>query len=118
MTNNASTVSSIREETYLPPCTGMQEDFVVPRALPVDLSKLLSILRGSSWLTVTSSVNGSDAARVMEERSEVKTTGGPRQALLVSALGWSREEAQETYLRLRSFEEDWDAPGMEAYDDL
>ena len=38
--------------------------------------------------------------------------------LLVSDLGWSPEKAAETYMRLRHFEEDWNAPGMDAYDDL
>ena len=36
----------------------------------------------------------------------------------IEALGWTPAEALETYLRLRAFAEDWDAPGMEAYDDL
>ena len=38
--------------------------------------------------------------------------------LLVSNLGWSAEEAKETRARLAALEEDWDAPGMEAYDQL
>ena len=38
--------------------------------------------------------------------------------LLVSDLGWSAEEAKETRARLAALEEDWDAPGMEAYDRL
>lgn len=38
--------------------------------------------------------------------------------LHVGQLGWSREETQETYWRLQNFADDWDAPGMEAYDDL
>ena len=38
--------------------------------------------------------------------------------LLVSNLGWSGEEAKETRTRLAALEEDWDAPGMEAYDRL
>jgi hypothetical protein len=38
--------------------------------------------------------------------------------LLVSDLGWSVEEAKETRARLSSLEEDWDTPGMEAYDRL
>ena len=38
--------------------------------------------------------------------------------LLVSNLGWSVEEAKETRTRLAALEEDWDAPGMEAYDRL
>lgn len=36
----------------------------------------------------------------------------------IEQLGWSAVEALETHLRLRNFAEDWDAPGMEAYDDL
>jgi hypothetical protein len=38
--------------------------------------------------------------------------------LLVSDLGWSAEELKETRARLATWEEDWDAPGMEAYDCL
>jgi hypothetical protein len=38
--------------------------------------------------------------------------------LLVSNLGWNAEEAKETRARLAALEEDWDAPGMEAYDQL
>jgi hypothetical protein len=36
----------------------------------------------------------------------------------VAALGWTDEETRETYRRLRSFEADWNAPGMEGYDAL
>jgi hypothetical protein len=38
--------------------------------------------------------------------------------LMVSDLGWSPEEANETRARLAGLEEDWEAPGMEAYDHL
>ena len=34
----------------------------------------------------------------------------------INQLGWSEVETAETHLRVRSFAEDWDAPGMEAYD--
>ena len=34
----------------------------------------------------------------------------------IDQLGWSAVEALETHLRFRSFSEDWDSPGMEAYD--
>lgn len=40
------------------------------------------------------------------------------QKLLIADIGWTREEAQETRARLASFEEDWNAPGMELYDAL
>jgi hypothetical protein len=46
---------------------------------------------------------------------KVQAVVGP---LLVSDLGWSPEETQETRSRLIDLEEDWDAPGMEAYDRL
>ncbi len=36
----------------------------------------------------------------------------------IEALGWSQEEAGIVRERLLSFEEDWNAPGMDAYDEL
>jgi len=41
-----------------------------------------------------------------------------KRPLRVSELGWTRREAAEARGRLAAFEEDWNAPGMEAYDDL
>lgn len=38
--------------------------------------------------------------------------------LRVNALGWAPEETLDTRTRLQSFEEDWNAPGMEYYDNL
>jgi len=32
--------------------------------------------------------------------------------------GWTETQAAETRSRLKSFEEDWNAPGMEGYDAL
>jgi hypothetical protein len=37
---------------------------------------------------------------------------------LIAELAWTPDQVIETRMRLRTFEEDWDAPGMEAYDDL
>ena len=39
-------------------------------------------------------------------------------SLLIADLGWSRKKAIDARMRLVSFEEDWDAPGMELYDRL
>jgi hypothetical protein len=39
-------------------------------------------------------------------------------SLLVADLGWTPEQAADTRARLASFAEDWDAPGMEGYDDF
>ena len=41
-----------------------------------------------------------------------------RKELAIDDLGWSEEETKETYYRLLNFKEDWEAPGMEAYDEL
>ncbi len=38
--------------------------------------------------------------------------------LLVKDLGWTQHQVAETRTRLASFEEDWDAPGMEEYDNI
>lgn len=35
----------------------------------------------------------------------------------IEKLGWSSVEALETHRRLRNFAEDWDAPGIAAYDE-
>lgn len=41
-----------------------------------------------------------------------------KQSLRVADLGWTPAQAADTRARLASFAEDWDAPGMEGYDDL
>ena len=40
------------------------------------------------------------------------------EGLDLKTLGWTEGEAVETRARLRSFETDWEAVGMEAYDAL
>ncbi len=51
-------------------------------------------------------------------RNAVATIRTEPSSQLIRNLGWSREQAMETRARLRSFEEDWNAPGMEGYDEL
>jgi hypothetical protein len=51
-------------------------------------------------------------------RDAVVTVSTSTTKLLTEELGWSREQALETRMRMRTFEEDWDAPGMEGYDEL
>lgn len=82
--------------------------------------KYLRAVLGDVSQTVSSTVPGAEeeepepSGQTLKE--SVRQTSD--RTLLISDLGWSREEALETYARLRSFEEDWNAPGMEAYDDL
>jgi hypothetical protein len=51
-------------------------------------------------------------------RDAALTTTTAANKLLISELGWSMEQAIETRMRLRTFQEDWDASGMEGYDEL
>jgi len=53
-------------------------------------------------------------------RSDAATTisNPPERLLDIQGLGWSELQALKTRVRLESFAEDWEAPGMEAYDDL
>jgi hypothetical protein len=65
----------------------------------------------------TESSSGSEKyyrARVGESTGETSRRG----ALLINDLGWTQEEAAEVRARLASFAVGWDAPGMDAYDDL
>ena len=64
-------------------------------------------------------VKGSDPHRLAEALSlEERKAKEAAQGLLVRDLGWSNEQAGEASARLASFEEDWNAPGMEDYDRL
>ncbi len=60
----------------------------------------------------------SSFAALIEGTPKFQFKSKSRQMRLISNLGWSREQAIITRLRLRTFEEDWDAPGMEDYDEL
>lgn len=48
---------------------------------------------------------------VMEEPQHIN-------ASRLSTLDWTSEETLDTRTRLQSFEEDWNAPGTEYYDNL
>ncbi|MCR4316556.1 MAG: hypothetical protein NUW37_09435 [Planctomycetes bacterium] len=49
----------------------------------------------------------------MDDKRKKKKTSNS-----VSDLGWTSEQILEARMRLGSFEEDWNAPGMEIYDEL
>jgi hypothetical protein len=58
---------------------------------------------------------GSKPLSEVKEKAKNEAT---KSELAIEDLGWSPEETKETYYRLLNFKEDWEAPGMEAYDDL
>lgn len=61
-----------------------------------------------------------EALRVLVALQHTAPPADQRQhtPLRVTDLGWTREQAADTRVRLASFAEDWDAPGMEGYDEL
>jgi hypothetical protein len=54
----------------------------------------------------------------MHLRAPQRSIASVTPAGCVAALGWTRAETRDTRLRLRSFHNDWDAPGMEVYDEV
>jgi len=66
--------------------------------------------------------------RILAELQEIKSllrtmlvraaSDAPGSLPTLAALGWSQQEATLVRSQLASFEEDWNAPGMEAYDQL
>lgn len=56
--------------------------------------------------------------QVNNQEKVTPTVETTKKELLIDNLEWSEEETKETYYRLLNFKEDWEAPGMEAYDDL
>jgi len=53
-----------------------------------------------------------------QKREAAVTTGATSDRMMITTLGWSKEQALETRMRLMTFAEDWEAPGMEGYDDI
>jgi hypothetical protein len=69
----------------------------VPRGVVLEIAEFRNLLRSAGL--------------------QVPDTPAP-ESLPLSDLGWTGEETLETRVRLRSFAEDWEAPGMDAYDRL
>lgn len=66
-----------------------------------------------------------EAAKLVQARDSYSVNwlnlcgiSAPRRSLLLADIDLSPVESLELHLRLRPFEEDWNAPGMEAYDEL
>jgi hypothetical protein len=80
----------------------------------------LVIFRNANLCRRTTETSGAFIidAWLIDECTEVKTYSDRGKPLLISDLGWTREETLETYYRVRTFKEDWETPGMEDYDEL
>ena len=62
--------------------------------------------------------SGAATQRAGKRQEPARDTGAATRPTTVADLGWSRVKAAEIRASLLAFEEDWNAPGMEAYDKL
>lgn len=92
------------------------ESYEQQPGIPLYLFRMVQV----AGLAVVSLVTAISEPWLIERkrRDAVVTIHTAVNRMLISDLGWSREQALETRMRLRTFEEDWDAPGMEDYDEL
>lgn len=56
--------------------------------------------------------------QVIQEELKGQASEKTKKERYIQDLGWTEAEAQEVRSTLQSFEEDWNAPGMDAYDEL
>ena len=94
-------------------------DYEHPQEKVLDFPNVVKVL-GSVVQPLASSVTAIVDPWLAEQmsRDAVVTSRSAEKRMLIDHLGWSREQALETRMRLRTFEEDWNAPGMEGYDEL
>lgn len=84
-----------------------------------NLNGMTDLVKRSLAKTIQTLTSITDPWKAEEqEREAVVTIRTALNPMLIVDLGWSQEQALETRMRLRTFEEDWDAPGMEGYDEL
>jgi hypothetical protein len=115
--SNSSTVSlQDSGELFINSFSGNWREDFLPGNLPSsDWVKLwmkygpvsISSIASSSTINVTATIV-----------TDLTSTAGHKGGLDIRNLRWTTAEALETYLRLKIFEEDWNAPGMEGYDAL
>ena len=55
---------------------------------------------------------------IVKEELAAEASDKAHKGRSIQDLGWSEEEAREVRASLQTFEEDWNAPGMDAYDEL
>lgn len=86
----------------------------------IKASDLSSVLAGALYSCPRITMTSMDDPWSTEQsiRDAVVTVPTVVKRMLIEDLGWTREQTVETRLRLRAFEEDWDAHGMELYDEL
>jgi hypothetical protein len=63
-------------------------------------------------------VDAPDQEKESADRSKMAVSQLESRQILVSDLGWTREQAAQIRASLQAFDEDWNYPGMEEYDRL
>jgi len=116
--NGARTVDLMIGETSRDPAAGLWcRSLETPHDRAIDLLHIPEIAKWPYPLVSTTSMPDPWSSEQLRRDATV-TVSTTTNKLLLRDLGWTREQAIETRLRLRGFEEDWDAPGMEIYDEL
>lgn len=120
MTNECATTFQIPHDLWPGQVTGnWKGDYQGSRQPSSNLLNLLMVFRNLSlWKITVSTAQTSEDVWEPDSPADVRTVPAARKALLISELGWSQDETMETLMRLRNFKSDWDAPGMEVYDEL
>lgn len=121
MNSSAYTVDLLDRGSMIQiPATGFwRENPERPPENGFDLSGIAPLIERSFMTTFHTATAMADPWRLEQlRRDAVITVRTAAKRMLIHDLGWSREQALETRLRLRTFEEDWNAPGMESYDEL
>lgn len=119
--NSAYTVDLLdRRQTPQAPATGFwRGGYEHPQEKGRDFLYMAKVAGLVVPLAVSSITAMTDPWRMEQmSRDAVVTIRTAENRMLITHLGWSHEQALETRMRLRTFEEDWDAPGMERYDEL
>jgi hypothetical protein len=120
VTRPYAAITGDRNSSWLGQFSGSwSEDYLEPAQPTTDLLALLQHYGKGAPLRITvSSTHAFTETFVSLKKFDVTTSGAISGGRPLTELGWSLEQALETRMRLRTFEEDWNVPGMEAYDDL
>jgi hypothetical protein len=89
-------------------------DALSRRALPVALMSALAVVPNVSTVVRQ---HEHDFIVIFEGDSATLTAPRPKRHE-ISELGWTTEQAATVFASLAVFADDWDGPGMDAYDDL
>jgi hypothetical protein len=102
-------------KTFLMELENLEEPW--PEEIRINLSTIAEDLRGSA--SALNESNYGTIGMLSQQPAKMATISSMSPAPhLIQDLGWTREDATAIRHRLSAFREDWEAPGMEIYDDV